>query len=107
MTPITRAHLRLVGAFIAVLLAVALLAAGLHHSRPHVAQWVAAARHAQLVHLRLQLQLAQRLDEQAAVAAVQATCGPETGWLPRADGAQDCTDKRGRRTGQQLTGAHP
>lgn len=52
----------------------------------------------------------ERLQRQAVrddIAHVQTTCGPETWWLPRADGGRDCTDKRGRRTGQQLAGANP
>ncbi len=38
---------------------------------------------------------------------IQRQCGAENWWLPRADGARECTTKHGRRTGQLLAGANP
>lgn len=89
-----------------LLLCVAMAAlAYVRHTHPDSpwARWQVEAARAEAAHLK-------RLQEQGERDYIQFTqrlCGPETGWLARADGARDCTTKHGRRTGQLLAGANP
>lgn len=71
------------------------------------AAWQAAARQAEQLHQQRLAQEQERMSEQRYIAWVQASCGPETWWKPRTDGALACTDKRGRSTGQVLVEAQP
>lgn len=55
------------------------------------------------------LEAAQRAEAafRAWLQRQQEVCGENSAWIERADGTQECTTKRGQRTGVLLAGAQP
>lgn len=103
MSPEDRNDWRLVGYWLAIcalMAALAIVQVAMPQLLAGLDAWLARNQ-------ATQAQFAQQVhavqDARQAMALQLLHCGPESGIRPRRDGALECTDKRGRRSGLLIT----
>jgi hypothetical protein len=102
-----RAQLRLVGYWLIVCAGTCVLGLALSALGPALDAFDTWRADMRAQHQAAQAAAHQLQSQRRYIAWVQAECGAEAWWKPRADGALVCTDKHGRSTRRVLVGAQP